>query len=110
VEDWSSKTAENGGPIAFLLASDIQVDGVIVASIGSRASGHVSFSGAPGGEAKAIQVGLDHVRLKVGDTDVPLRSTPLRDGAAALEYHRLENSGRFAIVLYVAENVTLPVR
>ena len=28
--------------------------------------------------------------------------------ADALEYHRLENSGRIAIVLYVAENVTLP--
>ena len=44
-----------------------------------------------------------NVRLRIGDTDVPLRSTPLRDGGAALEYHRLENSGRIAIVLYVAE-------
>jgi RNA polymerase sigma factor (sigma-70 family) len=31
VEDWTSKTAESGGPIAFMLAKDIQVDGVIVA-------------------------------------------------------------------------------
>jgi hypothetical protein len=108
VEDWSSKTAENGGPIAFMLAGDIQVDGVIVAPIGSKAWGKASFAGAPGGDAKAIQVGLDHMRLKVGDTDVPLRSTPLRDGGGALEYHRLENSGRIAIVLYAAENVTLP--
>jgi hypothetical protein len=105
VEDWSSKTAENGGPIAFMLAGDLQVDGVIVAPIGSKAWGHASFTG---GDAKAMQVGLDQVRLKIGDTDVPLRSTPLRDGSAALEYHRLENSGRIAIVLYVAGNVTLP--
>jgi hypothetical protein len=44
VEDWSSKTAENGGPIAFMLAGDLQVDGVIVAPIGSKAWGHASFT------------------------------------------------------------------
>jgi hypothetical protein len=108
VEDWSSKTAEDGGPIAFLLASEIEVDGVTVAPIGSKAWGHASFTGAPAGDGQAMQVGLDQVRLRVGDTDVPLRSTPLRDGGGALEYHRLENSGRIAIVLYVSRNVTLP--
>jgi hypothetical protein len=108
VEDWSSKTGEDGGPIAFLLASEIEVGGVSVAAIGSKAWGHASFTGAPGGDGKAIDVGLDQVRLRVGDTDVPLRSTPLRDGGGALEYHRLENSGRIAIVLYVSRNVTLP--
>jgi hypothetical protein len=108
VEDWSSKTAENGAPIAFMLAGDVQVDGVIVAPIGSKAWGHASFGDAPGGDGKSVQVGLDHVSLKIGETDVPLRSTPLRDGNAALNYHRLENSGRIAIVLYVAENVALP--
>jgi hypothetical protein len=107
VEDWSSKTAEKGGPIAFMLAGDLQVDGVIIAPIGSKAWGQASFVGAPGGDGKAIQVRLDHIRLKVGDTDVPLRSTALRGGGDALEYHRLENSGRIAIVLYAAENVTL---
>ncbi len=108
VEDWSSKTAENGGPVAFMLATDIEVDGVILAPIGSKAWGHASFAGAPGGDGSGMQVGLDQVRLKVGDTDVPLRSTPLRDGGAAFEYHRLENSGRIAIMLYAAQNVTLP--
>jgi hypothetical protein len=39
---------------------------------------------------------------------VPLRSAPLRDGVGALEYHHLENSGRIAIELYVAGDVTLP--
>jgi hypothetical protein len=105
VEDWNSKTTGNDGPIAFLLSSDLQVDGVILAPIGSKAWGHARFTG---GDGKARQVELDQVRLKVGDTDVPLRSTPLRDGGAALEYHRLENSGRIAIVLYVDRNVTLP--
>jgi hypothetical protein len=55
-----------------------------------------------------MQVGLDNVRLKIGDTSVPLRRTPLKDGGAAFEYHHLENSGRISIVLYVADNVTLP--
>lgn len=104
VEDWTSKTAESGGPIAFMLAKDIQVDGVIVAPIGSKAWGHASFTG----DDKTMQVGLDNVRLKIGDKDVPLRRTPVKDGGAALEYHRLENSGRISIVLYVAENVSLP--
>jgi hypothetical protein len=63
-----------------MLARDIQVDGVIVAPIGSKEWGHASFIG---GDGKAMQVGLDHVRIKVGDTSVPLRSTPLREGGAA---------------------------
>jgi hypothetical protein len=103
VDDWNSKT-ESGGPVAFMLAKDIQVDGVIVAPIGSKAWGRASFTGGD----KTMQVGLDSVRLKIGDTHVPLRRTPLKDGGAALEYHRLENSGRISLVLYVAENVSLP--
>ncbi len=43
-----------------------------------------------------------------GDIDAAQRDR-LADGGAALEYHRLENSGRIAIVLYVAANVTLPL-
>jgi hypothetical protein len=104
VEEWSSKAQDTGGPITFLLASDITDDGVIVAPIGSEASGQASFAAVDG---NAMHVGLEHVRLKVVDRDVPLRSTPLRGGGGALEYHRLENSGRIAITLYVAEDVTL---
>jgi len=42
VEDWSSKTVENGGPIAFMLARDLQVDGVIVAPIASKRGPNVN--------------------------------------------------------------------
>ena len=94
VEDWSSKPAENGGLIAFMLASDIKVDGLIVAAIGSKAWGQASFVGARVGDSTAMHVGLERVHLKVGNTDVPLRSTLLQDGGGALEYHRLENSGQ----------------
>jgi hypothetical protein len=107
VEDWSSNQAESGVPVAFLLASDLQVDGVIVAPIGSKASGRATFDSSSNNR---VQVGLDHVSLKVGGMDVPLRKTPLRDGDAQLEYHRLENSGRVAITLYVGQSVTVPVR
>jgi hypothetical protein len=43
----------------------------------------------------------------VGSVEVPLRSTALRKGGAALVYHRVEDSERIAIVLYVAQNTAL---
>lgn len=45
VENWTPKTAENSGPVAFLLDRDLQVNGVIVAPIGSKAWGHAVNSG-----------------------------------------------------------------
>jgi hypothetical protein len=50
---------------------------------------------------------LENVQLKIGETEVPLRSTPHKTGAGVLEYHWLEDSGRIALVLYVAKDVTL---
>jgi hypothetical protein len=105
VEDWTSKTAEKGGPTAFMLAGDIRVDGAVAVPIGSKAWGHASFTGR---DDNAMQVSLDNVRLKIGDVDVPLRSSPVKKGDAALEYHRVENSGRISLTLYVDGNVTLP--
>jgi hypothetical protein len=104
VEDLTSKTAESGGAVAFVLAQDVQVDGVTVAPVGTKALGHASITG----DDKTMQVGLDNVELKIGDTSVPLRRTSSKDGGSALEYHRIENSGRISIVLYVAENIKLP--
>ena len=108
VEDLSSKTAENAGPIAFVLASDIQVGGATVAKAGSQAWGRVSYAGGPAGVSGTMHVGLEHVRLTVGKVEVPLRSTQVRGGGGALQYHRLEDSGRIAIALYVDENIALP--
>ena len=106
IEDLSSKTPQNAGSIAFVLAHDIEVGGAIVAKAGSAASGQASYRSGPAGEL--MHVALERVRLKVGNTEVPLRSAQLRGGGGLLEYHRLEDSGRIAIVLYVAENITLP--
>lgn len=100
VEDLSSKTAADAGPIAFVLSSDIRVAGAVVAKVGSKAEGHASYANG---------VALERVRLKLGDTEVPLRSTQLRAAAAPLEYHRLEDSGRIAILLYVAQDLPLPL-
>jgi hypothetical protein len=108
VEELGSKTAEGAGPIDFVLANDLQVGGVIVAKAGSKAWGQVSYASGPNAGGEAIHVELERVRLKVGSIEVPLRSTPLRKGGSALGYHRLEGSDRIAIVLYVAENITIP--
>src|ERR1700722_16268584 len=108
VEELSSKTAAGAGPIDFVLAKDIQAGGVLVAKAGAKAEGQVRYASGPNAGDKAIRVELERVHLKVGSAEVPLRSTPLRKGGAALDYHRLEDSERIAIVLYVAENTALP--
>ena len=104
VEDLSTKKA---GPIDFVLVRDIEVGGAVVAAAGSKASGEVAYTNTQGVDRGAMQVGLKGVYLKVGNTEVPLRSSQKRGSDGALEYHRLEDSGRIEIVLYVGENVTL---
>jgi hypothetical protein len=103
MEDLRPKPAENNGPIGFVLARDLQVDGAIVAKAGSQAWGRVNYASAPG--ADSVNVDLDPFHLTVGHVEVPLRSTQLRIGGRAVEYHRLENSGRIMIVLYVDRDV-----
>jgi hypothetical protein len=76
-----------------------------VAKVGTVASGKVSYTSGAGGDAQAVQVAIEGVRLKIGNVDVPLRSTPAKGADAALQYHRLEGSGRIAIELYVAQDV-----
>jgi hypothetical protein len=107
VDELGSKTAADAGPIAFVLASDIQVGGTTVAQAGSKAWGLVSYASGPSGDVGATHVSLDRVRLKLGSAEVPLRSTQARGGAGALQYRRLDDSGRIAIVLYVAESTAI---
>ena len=103
MEDLSAKTAGNAGPIGFVLAGDLQVGGAVVAKAGSQAWGRVNYTAAPG--AGGLSLDLDGMHLTAGGTDVPLRSTLVRDGGRAVEYHRLENSGKIVIVLYVDRDV-----
>jgi len=107
VEELSSKASESAGPIDFVLVDDIQVGGVRVAKAGSKAGGQVRYASGPNAGDEAMRVELERVHLRVGSAEVPLRSTPLRKGGAALVYHRLEDSDRIAIVLYVGQNTAL---
>ena len=108
VEELSSKTAEGAGPIDFVLANDLQVGGVVVAKAGSKAGGQVRYASGPNAGTEAMRVQLERVHLKVGTAEVLLRGSPLRKGGAAPVYHRIEDSERIAIVLYVAGNTALP--
>ena len=99
----SAKTATNTGPIGFTLASDLRVGGVVVAKAGTPAWGRVTYTAEPGG----TKVNLERVHLTAGRSDVPLRSTQTRNGTSGVEYHRVENSGKFVITLYVDKDVPL---
>ena len=88
-----------------MLASDIQVGGTTVAKVGAKAEGKVSYGNGEGGDPQAIHMAIEKVLLQVGNVDVPLRSTQAKGADAALQYHRLEGSGRIAIELYVAQDV-----
>jgi len=81
VEDLSAKKAGDAGPIDFVLAADLQVDGVTVAKVGAEASGQVTYASETGGDGEGMRVGLDRVRLKVGNAEIPLR-TPWYAGVA----------------------------
>jgi hypothetical protein len=106
VEDLSGKTAEKGGPIEFVLAGDLRVDGAVIAKAGAQAWGRVNYDAVPGANGE-VRVDLERVHLTVGTVDVPLRSTAVSGGAGSIEYHRLENSGRIVIVLYADKDVAL---
>jgi hypothetical protein len=105
VDDLLSKTTSAAGPVAFVLASDLRADGALVAKAGSEAWGRVTYGQSDG---EAIHMTLEKFRLRVGKIDILLRSTPVREKDGPLQYHRLENSSRIAIVLYVDQDVALP--
>ena len=104
-EDLSTKTAQDTGLIRFVLASDLQIGGASIAKAGSQAWGRVNYAVAPG--TGGVTVDLDRVHLALGNMDVPLRSTRVRNGGRTVEYHRLESSGKIVIVLYVSRDIIL---
>jgi hypothetical protein len=111
VEDLRSDTPGETRAINLVLARGIEVDGVIVAEAGSRAIAQATYSSLPSSAAdcgEAIHLSLENVYLKVGERNVPLRSTGQKSAVDALDYHWLEDTGRITLVLYLAENVTLP--
>jgi hypothetical protein len=109
VEDLRSTTPPTARPIAFVLAKDLDINGVVAAKAGSKVEGQVTYTAAPSatGTVDSMHLSLENVRLKIGETDIPVRSSPRKGDTGVLEYHWLEDTGRIALVLYVARDVTL---
>lgn len=109
VEDLRSATQETARPITFVLAKDLEAGGGVAAKAGSKVVGQVTYTAVSSAEGAvdSMHLSLENVHLKIGEIDVPLRSTPNRASAAVLEYHWLEDTGRISLVLYVARDITL---
>jgi hypothetical protein len=109
VEDLRSVTPQTARPITFVLAKDLDINGVVAAKAGSKVEGQVTYTAASSatGTVDSMHLSLENVRLKIGETDIPVRSSPRKRDAGVLEYHWLEDTGRIALVLYVAGDVTL---
>jgi hypothetical protein len=113
VEDLRSATPQSARPVTFVLAKDMEVGGIIAAKAGTKVVGQVTYTAVPSaaGTVDSMHLSLENVHLKIGETDVPLRSTPHKAGTDVLEYRWLEDSGRIALVVYVARDVTfVPAR
>jgi hypothetical protein len=109
VEDLHSVIPETARPVTFVLSKDVEAGGGVAAKAGSKVVGQVTYmpEQSAGGAVDSMHFSLENVHFKIGETDVPLRSTRQKTGTGALEYHWLEDTGRIALVLYVARDVTL---
>ena len=83
-EDLSSKTAQEGDTVAFVLTEDLKVGDVVVAKTGARAVGEVTNAQKSEmmGKGGELNIRLDY--LKVGDTKVHLRGTKGGEGNSGL--------------------------
>jgi hypothetical protein len=79
-EDLSSKTAQEGDPVAFVLTDDLKVGDVVVAKAGCKAFGEVSHAEKSGMMGKPGDLSIRLNYLKVGDVKVHLRGTKAKEG------------------------------
>ena len=79
-QDLSSKTAAEGDPVSFEIASDLAINGAVVAKAGSNAFGEVTIAKKSGmmGKPGELNIRLDY--LKVGTTKVHLRGSKSKEG------------------------------
>ncbi len=82
-EDLSSKTAQEGDPVNFVLDGDLKVGDVVVAKSGCKAVGEVTQAHKAGmmGKAGELSVRIDYIR--VGPTKVHLRGSKGKEGQNA---------------------------
>jgi hypothetical protein len=79
-EDLSSKTANQGDTVTFVLTEDLKVGNVVVAKAGAKAVGEVTNAQKAGmlGKGGELNIRLDY--LKVGSAKVHLRGTKGGEG------------------------------
>ena len=124
-QDLSSKTAQEGDPVALVLDQDLTVGNVVVAKAGDKAVGEVSHAKKAGmmGKGGELNIRLDYV--KAGDNRIMLRGTKGREGddktgtAVALTVlfgpiglikhgKDIDIKPGTALKAYVADDITLP--
>jgi hypothetical protein len=74
-------------------------DGAGLALVGAIAEGRVSYAGGMSGAGEAVRWRLEHVHMKVGNVDVPLRSNQSKGGDGALVYRQLGGGEDYAGVV-----------
>jgi hypothetical protein len=110
VEGFSPGAATAGQTVTFVLARDLVQSGRVLAHAGDVASGLVTQVSAGPGKTPAgvMSVALQHVMLRAGKVNVPLRSNQVRGAAAPVQFKKLPGSGKVEVTLFVAENVEFP--
>ena len=108
VDGFLKESATAGQTITFVLSQDLVVSGQTVAHAGDVASGEVSQVSAANAPGEPANVALEGVRLRAGETNVPLRSSQVRGVLSPMQYKELPGSGTIEVTLYVAESVPFP--
>lgn len=104
VTGFSAQGALTGQTVTFVLAQDLVQDGKVLAKAGAIASG-MATAETP---ADPTNVALQHVMLRAGKVDVPLRGNQVRGAATPVQYKLLPGSGKLEFTLFVAEDVKFP--
>lgn len=104
VTGFGAQGALTGQTVTFVLAQDLVQDGKMLAKAGDIASGTAAAEN-PG---DPTTVALQHVMLRAGKVDVPLRGNQVRGAAAPVQYKALAGSGKLEFTLFVAEDVKFP--
>jgi Carboxypeptidase regulatory-like domain len=97
-----------GQTVTFVLTQDLTLHGKVLARTGDIASGQVSQVTAAKDPGAAGSVAIQNVTLRAGNVNVPLRSNQVRGVAGAVQYKKLQESGKTEVILFVGENVQFP--
>ena len=110
VDGFGTRRATAGQTVTFVLAQDLTQSGKVLAHAGDIASGLVTqVSPGPENTSGGVEnVALQHVMLRAGKVNVPLRSSQERGAATPVQYKELPGSGKVEVTLFVAENVEFP--